>query len=208
MPHRDPQLPQHVRLSLVPQIALCVTLLACADPRYAEDQGADAGSGDSGAVDLGQDAMMPVDVGTDDGNIGDDAAIDAGEDASVDAGYDAGCSTLCYVDNDDDGYAASGASTVVACTCGTGLAAAAPTTHPTTDCNDNLAAVGPATATDPLRCGTCANVCATTTNGAPACVGGSCSISCDNGYALVTGACVAIMPPRQIAPMSTATTTL
>jgi len=191
---------------------LCLLLLsACTEPLYAEDMGTDLGpidAGDIGPIDHGPDATHPLDGGSDAGHdAGEDADIDAGFDAGAeDAGHDAGCSTTCYADNDNDGFAAVGASTSTECACGTNLTETAPTTNPTIDCNDGQQAIGPATMTDTMRCGSCSNVC-TATNGTPSCAGGSCSMNCNNGFALVGGACVVINPPRQVAPMSTATTT-
>jgi len=63
------------------------------------------------------------------------------------------------------------------------------------------------TSADVNNCGGCGTVCSGTTNGTPTCAASVCAISCATGYRLSAGACLAIAPPRQLSPMSTATAT-
>ena len=44
-------------------------------------------------------------------------------------------------------------------------------------------------------------------NGTATCVAGTCGVTCDDGYAVNAGGCVAIPAPRPIGPLSTATAT-
>jgi hypothetical protein len=62
-------------------------------------------------------------------------------------------------------------------------------------------------ATDAAHCGACGNACPSVANGVGVCAASACGVACDVGYVLRVGACVAIAPPRQLAPLSTSTTT-
>lgn len=60
---------------------------------------------------------------------------------------------------------------------------------------------------DVKSCGTSCVPCpAAPTHGAPTCASGACAFDCDDGYALVGGACV-LGAPRPLSPLSTATVT-
>ncbi len=61
-------------------------------------------------------------------------------------------------------------------------------------------------ATDPANCGACGNACAAPANGAVACTGGACVVTCHAGYVLLGEVCT-LAPPRAIAPLSTSSTT-
>src|SRR5580658_4680844 len=68
-----------------------------------------------------------------------------------------------------------------------GCATSCPPTEPTAcsgACSDLTS--------DPLNCGSCGNVCTTAVaNATPTCSGSSCSFTCDAGYNLCNGACIA-----------------
>ncbi len=66
-----------------------------------------------------------------------------------------------------------------------------------TDCVDD---------TSPLSCGSACAPCGAPANGAATCTAGACGFVCDAGYVRSAMACDAA-PPRQIAPLSTATVT-
>jgi hypothetical protein len=59
--------------------------------------------------------------------------------------------------------------------------------------------------TTPTNCGACGVACTAPSNATAACTGAVCGFTCNPGYALTAGVCVA--PPRPIAPLSTATVT-
>lgn len=166
----------------------------------------DAGGGDAGTDGGGAETGPDMDAAmTSDAAMMDEGTTDA---AMVDAGNpDAGCETPCYPDSDNDGFAAAGAVAVLACACSTGTTSVAPSSLETTDCNDSSMSIGPAGNTNAARCGRCDQACASDPNGGPLCAGGVCSLDCDGGYHLDAGACAPINPPRQTAPLSTATTT-
>lgn len=64
-------------------------------------------------------------------------------DDDCDGRVDEGLVITCYVDADDDGYAAAGAASEEACTCAEGFTARAPSSPSNTDCNDEDESVRP-----------------------------------------------------------------
>jgi len=65
-----------------------------------------------------------------------------GMDEDCDGATDEGLLVNCYVDGDDDGYAAAGAMPTPSCTCGSMATSRAPTTG-NVDCNDTVASINP-----------------------------------------------------------------
>ncbi|MDP3274173.1 MAG: FG-GAP-like repeat-containing protein [Deltaproteobacteria bacterium] len=58
------------------------------------------------------------------------------------------------------------------------------------------------TNTSTAHCGACNTACPGTTNGSPTCTTGTCSITCNPGFFLAAGRCVALPVPRPLAPLS------
>ncbi len=75
-------------------------------------------------------------------------------------------------------------------------------------CNAGFHVCGAACVTDddPATCGRSCSPCSAPAHASPTCSAGSCGFACNAGYVLVAGVCE-VVPPRQIAPLSTATAT-